>query len=384
MSGNILDMSDEDFEKMAVPDFTSEEFKGKDDEAGAEKDNEAGDENEAEKDEEGSPEDGSDKESADEETDDEDDKEEGEGSESGDGEDNDKDKDDKQESEKELDKDKPAEGETDWKSAYESVMGSFKANGTEFTPKSPEDAIRLMQMGVNYHDKMAGMKPARTALKTLENNDLLDEAKLATLIDASKGDIGAITKLIKDHGIDPLDLDTKVDSTYVPKDHSPSEEELVLDTVLDSIKGSPAYDRTADIISNKWDDASKTEVATNPHIISVINEHVDTGVYDTVMKEVTYKRSLGGLAGVSDLLAYQQVGNELQTKGVFDKEATSEKKADIKKKLDLQAEKDRLAKKKAASPTKTNKKKGRIARDFNPLDMSDEEFARFDKKTIGL
>lgn len=281
-----------------------------------------------------------------------------------------------------------AEAELDYEALYKEIMAPFKADGEEFTPKTPEDLKRLAQMGVNYHGKMAGMKPARKALLTLQNNGLLDDGKLDFLIDISKGNPEAIAKLLKDQNIDPLEVDVKAESTYVPEDYSATEEQVNLDEVLKTIENTPSYKRTEQILTSTWDQKSQTEAATNPNIISIINEQVDSGVYDTVMKEVKYQQSLGNLVGVSTFDAYKQAGDDLAAAGKLNGPATSEKKAApvIKAKVvDPTVEAKRLANKKSAKMTKTSipKKKG-VPAGFNPLDLSDEDFAKFDPTKLGI
>jgi len=267
----------------------------------------------------------------------------------------------------------------DYEAEYNKLMSAFKANGTEIAPKSPEDARRLMQMGANYNKKMAGMKPALKALKTLENNGLLDEEKLNFLIDLNKGNPDAIAQLLKDSAIDPLDVDVSTEKTYRPANHSVSDIELELDSVLTDIKSSPNYVKTLNIVSKEWDESSRNQIATTPHIISIINGQMDSGVFDQVMAAVQYDRSVGNLQGVSDFDAYKLTGNRLEQEGAFNKKPTPAIKADPVKELKRQAQR------KAAGPTKVTSTKVRsVSPDFNPLDLSDEEFEKFDPKSIGL
>ena len=284
------------------------------------------------------------------------------------------------ETEKETPSDDPVD--IDYEAEYKKLMAPFKANGREMTLKNVEDAKRLQEMGANYHKKMAGMKPALKALKTLENNGLLDDGKLDYLIELYQGKPEAVTQLLKDSKIDPLDVDVTTETPYTPADHSATEEQLNLDSVLNDIKESPNYNKTLDTVTEKWDKTSLKQVIDNPNILSVINGHMDNGVYDQVMNAVEYDRSVGRLDKMSDLEAYKVTGNRLEQEGAF-KAATSPK-AVAPLEPDPVKELKRKARKKAASPTKTTSKVGKLSADFNPLDLSDEEFAKFDKKRLGL
>ena len=276
----------------------------------------------------------------------------------------------------------------DYKEMYENVMGTFKANGSDMAPKNPEDARRLMQMGANYHQKMAGMKPARAALKLLENNGLLEGEALSLLIDANNGNQDAITELVKKHNIKPLDIDVETETDYTPNDHSVSDVEMQLDSVITDIENSPKFQDTVNLVSKQWDSASQNEVASNPEIIKLINQHMESGVYDKVMGGVNYQRSMGQLSGVSDVEAYRRIGKQLDDEGAFNNPTTPEKDVGLEKEIpevDPEKEAKRKSDKKKASPTKETKKPtGSVPKNFNPLAMSDEEFAKFDPATIGI
>lgn len=274
---------------------------------------------------------------------------------------------------------KEPEPAIDYEAEYKKVMAPFKANGREMTAKNADDAVTLMQMGVNYHKKMAGLKPSLKTLKLLEKNDLLDPDKLNYLIDLNNKNPEAISKLLKDSGIDPLDVDVSSESTYKPTNRSVSDTEMDLDEVLESIKDTPTYSKTLNVMTKEWDDASKNAAANQPHIISIINGHIESGIYDTVMDTVNYEKSLGNLQNLSDFEAYKQVGDALHAAGKLNVPAKAN--TPVTPPVKPSPSKDeikRRERKKAASPTKT------VAtppvKPFNPLDLSDEEFEKFDPK----
>jgi len=206
--------------------------------------------------------------------------------------------------------------EVDYKSEYEKLTKPFKANGGEIQVRNTEEIITLMQMGANYHKKMAALKPSLKLIKLLERNDI-DESKLGYLIDLSKKDPSAIQKLVKDSGIDPLDIDVSSETNYIPKTSSVSDVEMQLETVLENIQETPTYARTLSVVTKDWDGDSRKVVAAQPHIIELINGHIGSGIYDKVMSEVNRARSLGKLNGVSDLEAYKQVGDILNNQGLL-------------------------------------------------------------------
>lgn len=273
------------------------------------------------------------------------------------------------------------ESPVDYEAAYKQLTAPFKANGREIQVQSVEDAVALMQMGANYNKKMAALKPNLKLMKLLENNGLLNEEKLSFLIDLEKKNPDAISKLIKDSGVDPLDLDASNAGAYKPTRHTVDDRELELDAVLDEIQETPSYTRTLDVVSNQWDASSKNVIANSPQVLKVINSHVQSGVFDLIVKEVEREKMFGRLSGLSDIEAYRQVGDAIQARGGFDHLAQSQgqrvqpKPAVVQPKPKMGDEGKRREKRLAAGasqPAAPSKGKG----EFNPLALSDDEFSK--------
>jgi len=275
--------------------------------------------------------------------------------------------------------------EVDYKAEYEKLLKPFKANGRDIQVGSVDDAVALMQMGANYNKKMAALKPNMKLMKMLENHDLLSEDKLNYLIDLSRKDAGAINKLIKESGIDPLTLDTEKADGYTPKSYKVDEREIELDMVLEQIQHSQAYPKTLEVVSKQWDPASRQTVANSPQLLKIINDHVDRGIYDVISAEVERERIFGRLNGMSDIEAYRQVGDSIQARGGFDhlvQKRTDHGQQAAARPVVVQpkpkmAENDKLREmRKAASTSQPAASSGKSVSDFNPLALSDEEFSK--------
>jgi len=268
-----------------------------------------------------------------------------------------------------------------YEAEYKKLLTPFKANGREIQVQNVDDAIQLMQMGANYNKKMAALKPNLKLMKLLENNGLLNEEKLSFFIDLEKKNPEAINKLVKDSGIDPVDLDASKATSYKQTAYSVDDREIELDSVLDEIQGTPSYSKTLDIVSSKWDSASKQVIAKTPQLLKVINDHVDRGIYDIISKEVESERLFGRLDGLSDLEAYRKVGDAIQARGGFNNLSRTQVKPETKVPVVVTpkpkpAEDDKLKdKRRAASSTKPAGAVSTKA-DFNPLAISDEEFEK--------
>lgn len=259
---------------------------------------------------------------------------------------------------------------------FKKILAPFKANGKEMQVDNVEDALSLMKMGANYSKKMSSLKPNLKLMRMLENNGLLDEGKLSYLIDLEKKNPEAINKLIKDSGLDPLDMDDEAE--YAPNTYTVDDKELALEEVLGELESSPGYAETIDVISNKWDEASRKVIIDNPNMIKFINAHVEQGYYKQITDAVEKERMMGRLTGLSDLQAYKQIGNQLQADKAFVQPTDSNIANDpviptpAKKPT---ADPQTKSRKRAASSSRSTPTKAAPTQ-YNALAVSDEEFEK--------
>ena len=266
--------------------------------------------------------------------------------------------------------------EPDYKSFYDQIMAPFKANGKMIEVRSPDEALALMKMGANYTKKMQGIQEHKKLLMMLDKNQLLDEAKLSYLIDLSQKNPDAIKKLVKDAGIDPMDIDTSVEPTYVQGNHRVSDEESNFKTQLEELGSTPEGQETLRVINTDWDQPSKESLWTDPQLMDTIHKQRESGIYGLITAEVDRQKTLGNIpANVPFIQAYQVIGKHLHEQGAF---AALTGKAE-KKPVDVKAAtpKNKVAngtKASAAAPSRStpNKTTGFI----NPLSQNDDEFMK--------
>ena len=384
--GDFLEMSDEDFMKMGGADqadlsFQNEESEDEESDEDAEDDGEAVAEADEEDDEseedpaEDDEDDEGDDEDAERREDEESEEDEGE-SDSGDDSSSDDDEDTSSEDEEET---------SDAQTFFEKVTAPFNANGREMQITSAEDVVQLMQMGANYNRKMQALKPSMKALRTLEKHDLLDEEKLNHVIDLVNGDEKAIASFLKAKGIDPEEFELSQGDDYKAGNNMASDEEVALEDVVQRIQGTESYNKTLEIVGKQWDDTSRKAVSDNPTLLETINEHVSNGIYEVISEQLERQRMLGKIPpGTPDIQAYKIVGDAIQAQGgfnhLFQEEASSEDKGNETPRKEATRSKGddskRRNKRKAASTTRRAKKPAKTDKDFSPLAMSDEEFAK--------
>lgn len=275
----------------------------------------------------------------------------------------------------------PAAAAPNYEAFFNQVMAPFKANGKQIQLKTPEEAIALMQMGANYTRKMQEIVPHRKVLMMLENNGLLDEGKLSFLIDIQNKNPEAIHKLIKDAGINPLDIDTSTDPTYQPGNHRVADEEVAFKSVLQDLAGSEDGKATLQVINTSWDQASKDLLWKHPEIMATMHQQRENGVYDRIAAEVDRQRLLRTIPDTLPFLhAYKQVGDQMVATGAFaDLVSNNASTVDSPAPVATRVVPPKPAvvnndKANAAAPSKNTP---RPAKTFtNPLAMADDEFLK--------
>lgn len=177
---------------------------------------------------------------------------------------------------------------------YREVTAPFKANNTQVQIKDPKDAIRLMQMGLNYNEKMANLKPHMRILRSLDKAGLLDESKLNHLIDLANHKPEAIAQLIKDSQVDTYSLPDIEEQPYKAQDHMLSQQQVDFEEVVNTISGS-TYGSAVLQTVHKWDEASMQTLFQNPMYLEQLTEQKETGLFDDTISTIKQGLALGKL-----------------------------------------------------------------------------------------
>lgn len=199
---------------------------------------------------------------------------------------------------------------------FKKITAPFKADGKELTVRTPEDAIRLMQMGANYSRRMQEIKPLRAMDSMLKANGL-DPDVLNYLIDIKNGNPEAIQKLLKEHKIDPIDIDTDKETSYVPADYSSDPQDQEFTDAIEQTINSEGGQELINNINSDWDDLSKNALRESPVLFADLLMHQQTGIYTKIKEELDYQKTLGHLGQIPFLQAYRLVGDALEQAGAL-------------------------------------------------------------------
>lgn len=191
----------------------------------------------------------------------------------------------------ETDPNESNENAPDYKALYEQIVGKpFKANGREFTIKTPEEAIQAMQMGLNYHEKMTVLKPVRRVAQMLQQANAMDEQTVAFLLDLHNKKPEAIAKLVKESGIDLYEFDVAQADNYQTTHQAPTDAQMQLSDTIESLSMQPGFTDMFNGIAQNWDDQSQKFIMENPGILGVLQQMNASGEYQQIMDEVSRRR----------------------------------------------------------------------------------------------
>ena len=264
------------------------------------------------------------------------------------------------------------DSEPNYKEFYEKVaLAKFTANGKEVEGfKDPADLIRAQQMLHGYSDKMKVFKEYKPFLKALEERKITsDTGKFNLAMSLLDGDLEAIKKVLKDKGIDPLELDLD-DIKYTAKNVLPSQAQMLIEETYEQAENIGVGEKFTRVINKDWDVKSLQELVNNNAVRNDLLQHLSDGTYDIVNNEIKRMELLdatGALDNMSSIEKYraavlrlqqqnvQKPATQASTKVTVDKIAQAEKakaEAEFKKKAAQKEAEVAEQRKKAASVSK--------------------------------
>lgn len=217
------------------------------------------------------------------------------------------------------------EEEVDYVDFYNKVHAPLKGAGTEFQIKNADEAISLMQKGIDYTRKTQELSKNRKQIDLLNQNNITDLDQLVLYIDAGKGNIEAIKKILDNNNLDPSLLYELDNNEYSPKinlnaldDQRTAFNDSIQKLDLNSERGQILYN-----VLNNIDDKSKAILYSNPLYIDTLNEanniqsplNSKQSKFETINEEVARRKALDIIpANMSYLDAYVAVEREIDAK----------------------------------------------------------------------
>lgn len=220
----------------------------------------------------------------------------------------------------------PSKNAPDYKAIHEQLFGKpFKANGKDLTVKTPEEAIQLMRMGANYHEKMAALKPVRRIARMLQDAGISDEESVAFLVDLHKKSPEAIAKLVKDSKIDLYELNLDEADKYKAAPQVVSDEQLNLEDTIQTLNSQPGFQDMLTSVANSWDMESQKIIMANPGILNVLQNQNTSGEFNQIMAEVQRVRMFNpGAQSIPIIQLYRDAEVQLRQSGGIKPQITQE------------------------------------------------------------
>ena len=187
----------------------------------------------------------------------------------------------------------------------------FKASGREVVFKDPQDILRLMQQGFDYQKKMAGFKPQKRIIKTLEQHGLLDEAKLNQLIELSQGKPEAVAQFLKDRNIDTFELPDVEEKPHQYGNYMVNEQQVEFEEKVNELRGTQYGNAVLNFV-NSLPDQDFTTVFNNQKILDDLTFHAQSGLLDDALNQLAADRAVGKVpSDMTPLDAYNAISGYL-------------------------------------------------------------------------
>ena len=271
---------------------------------------------------------------------------------------------------------------------YEDLFKTgIKASGVDRTVRDAEHLKTLVRIGFSANENNRKIKPYLRQLKSLEQAGVsLEDDNLNFLVDVMSGNKDALKELVKNKfNMEEDELQSWYDEdgegsgkAYVANDHVISDSRFQLQEILEDIKTTPTYDRTVNFLSN-IDDDGKALISREPELVNLLNNDMQSGIFDKAVDEANFRMDRGLLPKQSILQSYIAV---MQDEEFFNSLTGKPEVTEKKPVANTQVKKEVVSRKKRASTVGTSKgaTQGSQKQTVNTKDinkMSADEFDDF-------
>jgi len=184
----------------------------------------------------------------------------------------------------------------------------LKVSGKEIPINSLDELYTLASGGAAVTQKFQEIAAHKKSISIMQQHGLT-EADLSLLIEARNGSKDALASLVKQSGIDSIDVTDQVAEGYQPGKFIPSDQQVSLDDVQREIAMDPEYNITQNVVNNVMDERSQNMLVQNPNMIRGLHHDIKSGAYQEVSAHAEKLKLMdGGLK--SDMEYYIQAAQE--------------------------------------------------------------------------
>ena len=218
------------------------------------------------------------------------------------------------------------------------ITKPLKYKGKEISVSSEDEAIALMQKGLDYEFKMGRIKPFRKAIKIIDDNGLSEE-DIQALADAKDGKSEALNYIADKYNL-PLTKDsnedddlfsdnneTKKQDNYQPEVGISNENDIV-DYFQNYSKSEPEKAGKVLNIYNDLEPAFQLEVTNNIQTFEAFLADINDGIFDKLYPEVIKAKAIN--PNINWLQAYAGIAQQILKPEVTKEPTESVKKKQVK------------------------------------------------------
>jgi len=169
----------------------------------------------------------------------------------------------------------------------------LKVDGQMIPINSLDELYTLASGGGNLTQKYQKLAKGKKSLSIMDEHGLT-EADLSLLIEARNGNKDALASLVKQSGIDYMDMTDEVDENYRPGQYIPSDESMNLKSVQDEISVDKEYAITQNVVNNLMDERSQNMLVENPMYIKGLHMDIKSGAYEATQANATKLKMMDG------------------------------------------------------------------------------------------
>ena len=247
----------------------------------------------------------------------------------------------------------------------------LRANGKDYPIDSIDELYKLASAGVGAQQKYQAIASYKKAITASQDAgvDLMEAVNfMANYKDNPKE---AAMQLLKDNGIDPLDVDLDT-VNRTAKDYSVSDNEVQMREVVEEIGESPIFPQVKELLTNKWDAESTKIFFDKPEMVKQLHAEMtpmkegEKSIFELV-SPIAEKMKMFG-----DARSDYEIYMEARANKVAEIQAFEAKKSSVKQ--TKPAVKNVESKKAKASPSRGKSTK---APQLDFTSMSDKELDAF-------
>ena len=185
------------------------------------------------------------------------------------------------------------EGEKKEETPETPTFKDLKVNGNMVPINSIEELYALASGGGHMTQQLQALSSKKKSFAMMEQHGISD-ADISMLAEIKSGNKDALATLLKQSGVESMDIPDEVAEGYQPGQFIPSDQSMNLKAVQDEISMDQEYAVTQNIVNNIMDQESQRQLVKDPLMIKQLHQDVKSGAYERVSGEAMKLKMMDG------------------------------------------------------------------------------------------